>query len=101
MDGSIISVQPTNYGEAVREGFRHLLAEHEEVFAIGQGLWSPWYVGSSMTDLDREFGTERIIDTPVSENACTGAAVGASLSAIGRSSFTRAWILCSLRPTRS
>lgn len=79
MDGSIVTAPATNYGEAVREGFRHLLAEHQEVFAIGQGLWSPWYVGSSMTDLDREFGTERIIDTPVSENACTGAAVGASL----------------------
>lgn len=79
MDGSIVNAHATNYGEAVREGFRHLLAEHEEVFAIGQGLWSPWYVGSSMTDLDHEFGTERIIDTPVSENACTGAAIGASL----------------------
>lgn len=79
MDGSIVNAQAINYGEAVREGFRHLLAEHEEVFAIGQGLWSPWYVGSSMTDLDHEFGTERIIDTPVSENACTGAAIGASL----------------------
>lgn len=79
MDGSIVTSGAINYGEAVREGFRHLLAEHEDVFAIGQGLWSPWYVGSSMTDLDREFGTERIIDTPVSENACTGAAVGASL----------------------
>jgi len=79
MDGSIVTAGATSYGEAVREGFRHLLAEHDEVFAIGQGLWSPWYVGSSMTDLDHEFGTERIIDTPVSENACTGAAVGASL----------------------
>lgn len=79
MDGSIVATDSINYGEAVREGFRHLLAEHPEVFAIGQGLWSPWYVGSSMTDLDRDFGTERIIDTPVSENACTGAAIGASL----------------------
>jgi pyruvate/2-oxoglutarate/acetoin dehydrogenase E1 component len=42
-------------------------------------LWSPWYVGNSMTDLDKKFGTERVIDTPVSELACTGAAVGASL----------------------
>ena len=42
---------------------------------IGQGLWSPWYVGSSMTDLDKKFGIERVIDTPVSESACTGAAV--------------------------
>ncbi len=46
---------------------------------IGQGLWSPWYVGNSMTDLDKKYGAERIIDTPVSESACTGAAVGASL----------------------
>jgi pyruvate/2-oxoglutarate/acetoin dehydrogenase E1 component len=32
-----------------------------------------------MTDLDKLYGTERIMDSPVSELACTGAAVGASL----------------------
>lgn len=68
-----------NYGSAICEGFRHLLANHSEVFAIGQGLWSPWYVGNSMTNLDRDFGKERIIDTPVSEASCTGLAIGASL----------------------
>lgn len=68
-----------NYGEAIREGFDYLLRTYPKVFAIGQGLWSPWYVGNSMTDLDKEFGRERLIDTPVSELACTGAAVGASL----------------------
>ena len=31
-------------------------------------------------DLDREFGRERVIDTPVSENAVTGLAVGAALA---------------------
>jgi pyruvate/2-oxoglutarate/acetoin dehydrogenase E1 component len=69
----------TSYGSALREGFAYLLKNHEEVFTIGQGLWSPWYVGNSMTDLDKEFGKERVIDTPVSELACTGAAVGAAL----------------------
>lgn len=69
-----------NYGQAIREGFAYLLKHHPEVFVIGQGLWSPWYVGNSMTDLDKEFGVERIIDTPVSESACTGAAVGASVA---------------------
>lgn len=69
----------TNYGNAIRDGFAYLLKEHKDVFAIGQGLWSPWYVGSTMRDLDKEFGHERIIDTPVSEDACTGVAVGASL----------------------
>jgi pyruvate/2-oxoglutarate/acetoin dehydrogenase E1 component len=70
----------TNYGVAIREGFAYLLNKYPEVFVIGQGLWSPWYVGNSMTNLDKEFGIERIIDTPVSESACTGAGVGAALA---------------------
>jgi pyruvate/2-oxoglutarate/acetoin dehydrogenase E1 component len=68
-----------SYGEAICHGFRYLLREHPEVFVIGQGLWSPWYVGNSMTGLDKEFGVERVIDTPVSEASCTGIAIGASL----------------------
>lgn len=69
----------TAYGSAIRDGFAYLLEHHPEVFVIGQGLWSPWYVGSSMTELEKEFGKARVIDTPVSEWACTSAAVGASL----------------------
>ena len=69
-----------DYGSAILAAFDYLLEKYPEVFVIGQGLWSPWYVGNSMTDLDKKFGVERIIDTPVSESACTGAAVGASLS---------------------
>lgn len=69
-----------NYGTAILDGFRHVLSTYPEAFVIGQGLWSPWYVGNSMTDLDKQFGKERIIDTPVSESACTGAAVGAALA---------------------
>jgi pyruvate/2-oxoglutarate/acetoin dehydrogenase E1 component len=69
----------TSYGHALREGFAYLLKNHPETFTIGQGLWSPWYVGNSMTDLDKEFGKARVIDTPVSELATTGAAVGAAL----------------------
>lgn len=60
--------------------FEYLLERYPEVFVIGQGLWSPWYVGNSMTDLDKKFGAHRVIDTPVSESACTGAAVGAALT---------------------
>lgn len=69
-----------NYGTAMLAGFEYLLENYPEVFVIGQGLWSPWYVGNSMTDLDKKFGTHRVIDTPVSESACTGAAVGAALA---------------------
>lgn len=69
-----------NYGTAILAGFEHLLSTRPEVFVIGQGLWSPWYVGNSMTDLDKKFGKHRIIDTPVSELACTGAGVGAAIA---------------------
>jgi pyruvate dehydrogenase E1 component beta subunit len=68
-----------NYGEAIREAFDYLLSNYPKVFTIGQGLWSPWYVGNTMTELEKKFGKERVIDTPVSELACTGAAVGASV----------------------
>lgn len=69
-----------NYGTAILAAFEYLLGKYPEVFVIGQGLWSPWYVGNSMTDLDKKFGKQRVIDTPVAESACTGAAVGASLA---------------------
>jgi len=69
-----------NYGTAILSAFQYLLSKYPEVFVIGQGLWSPWYVGNSMTDLEKKYGLDRILDTPVSESACTGAAVGASLA---------------------
>lgn len=72
--------QHMNYGQAIRAGHEYLLANHPDVFVIGQGVWSPWYVGNSMTDLDKQFGKNRVIDSPVSEAATTGAAIGASLA---------------------
>jgi acetoin:2,6-dichlorophenolindophenol oxidoreductase subunit beta len=69
----------TFYGSAIRDAFEYLLSNRPEVFAIGQGLWSPWYVGNTMTGLEEQFGKARIIDTPVSEMATTGAGLGAAL----------------------
>ena len=68
-----------NYASAIREAHAQLLESDPRVFVIGQGLWSPWYAGSSLKDLDTEFGRERVIDSPVSENATTGAAIGAAI----------------------
>jgi pyruvate dehydrogenase E1 component beta subunit len=50
------------------------------VFVIGQGVKSPWYVGNTCEGLLERFGEKRVIDTPVSENAITGAAVGAAIA---------------------
>jgi pyruvate dehydrogenase E1 component beta subunit len=68
-----------NYAAAIQEGHAQLLATDPRVFVIGQGLWSPWYAGSTLKDLDKQFGKERVIDSPVSENATTAAAFGAAI----------------------
>jgi pyruvate dehydrogenase E1 component beta subunit len=73
-------VRNLTYSQAIREAHAQLLASDSRVFVIGQGLWSPWYAGGSLDGLDREFGCARIVDSPVSENAVTGLAVGAAIA---------------------
>lgn len=68
-----------NYADGILEAFTYCLATDPKVIVMGQGLWSPWYVGSTMRDLEITFGKHRVIDTPVSEQATTGAGVGAAL----------------------
>ena len=70
------------YAQAIREAHAQMLALDARVFVIGQGLWSPWYAGSSLEGLDREFGPGRMVDSPVSENAVTGMAIGAALAGL-------------------
>lgn len=71
-----------NYSKAIREAHAQLLRENSDVVLIGQGVTSPWYAGASLADLDKQFGRERVIEPPVSENAMTGAAVGAAISGL-------------------
>ena len=68
------------YALAINEALHQMMASDDSVFLIGQGVKSPWYVGSTAKDLLDRFGSQRVIDTPVSENAVTGIAVGASLT---------------------
>ena len=68
-----------NYSESIYNALRYKLSNDKNFSIIGQGLWSPWYVGNTMKDLEIKFGKKRILDTPVSEAASTGLALGASL----------------------
>ena len=69
-----------SYSKGIFDAYDYLLKNHKDFFVIGQGLWSPWYVGSTMKDLDKKYGKERVIDCPVSELATTGASVGAAIN---------------------
>jgi pyruvate dehydrogenase E1 component beta subunit len=68
------------YSLAINEALHQMMAADESVFLIGQGVKSPWYVGNTAQGLLEAFGDRRVIDTPVSENAITGAAVGAAIA---------------------
>jgi pyruvate/2-oxoglutarate/acetoin dehydrogenase E1 component len=67
------------YSLAINEALHQMMAVDPSVFVIGQGVKSPWYVGNTAQGLLERFGERRVIDTPVSENAITGAAVGAAI----------------------
>ena len=68
------------YCQALNEALHQIMENDESVILIGQGVWSPWYVGSTCKGLLDRFGKDRIIDTPVSENGVTGMAVGMAIS---------------------
>src|SRR4030042_4575704 len=68
------------YSEAINETLHQLLASNKKVFLIGQGVTSPWYVGTTTVGLIDRFGSNRVFDTPVSENSVTGLGVGAALT---------------------
>ena len=68
-----------SYSDAINKTLDYLLSTDNSVIVIGQGVKSPWYVGSTCNGLADKFGEERIIDTPISENGITGVSVGASI----------------------
>ena len=69
----------TTYVDAIREGLREEMARDETVFLLGEDIGV--YGGAfKVTDgLIKEFGEERVIDTPIAETAIVGAAVGAAM----------------------
>jgi pyruvate dehydrogenase E1 component beta subunit len=69
----------TTYREAVREALREALASDERVFLMGEdvGRYGGCYAVSK--GLLEAFGEQRVRDTPLSESAFVGAAIGAAL----------------------
>jgi pyruvate dehydrogenase E1 component beta subunit len=68
--------------EALREAIAEEMRHDEKVFLIGEDVGVPGGFGGAFgvyLGLADEFGHERIIDTPISEKAIAGAAVGAAL----------------------
>jgi acetoin:2,6-dichlorophenolindophenol oxidoreductase subunit beta len=77
---SDMAMRRLSFSLAINEALHQMMALDPSVFLIGQGVESPWYVGNTCQGLLERFGEKRVIDTPVSENGVTGAAVGAAIA---------------------
>ena len=67
------------YLEASRDALAEEMRRDETVWAVGEDLGRGGVFGQ-YRGLVEEFGSERIVDTPISEAAIMGAAVGAALA---------------------
>jgi pyruvate dehydrogenase E1 component beta subunit len=67
------------YIEALREGLREEMLRDENVFIIGEDVGLYGGAFGVTKGLFQEFGEDRVKDTPISEAAIAGAAVGAAL----------------------
>src|SRR6266516_7824531 len=68
--------------EALREAIAEEMRRDASVFLIGEDVGVKGGFGGAFgvyLGLNEEFGPERIIDTPISEKAIAGAAIGAAL----------------------
>jgi pyruvate dehydrogenase E1 component beta subunit len=68
-----------SYAQAIREALAEEMDRDPDVFLIGEDIGESGGVFGVTKGLAARFGNERVLDTPISEEAIVGAAVGASL----------------------
>jgi pyruvate dehydrogenase E1 component beta subunit len=71
-----------SYREAVAEGIAREMRRDPMVVCLGEDIGAAGGVFKTTAGLFEEFGPERIWDTPISEQAIVGAAMGAAMTGI-------------------
>src|SRR6059058_2084175 len=75
-----VGTRELTLSQAVNEAFREEMRRDPTVFVIGEDVaeaGTPFKVLAGLVD---EFGTERVIDSPISEPGITGLALGAAMT---------------------
>jgi acetoin:2,6-dichlorophenolindophenol oxidoreductase subunit beta len=70
------------FAEAIREALVEEMRRDESVFVLGEDVAEAGTPFKVLTGLVEEFGTQRVIDTPISEAGITGLAVGAAMTGL-------------------
>lgn len=69
-----------SYVEAVNAALRAELEEDDRTLLYGEDVGKSGGIFAASRYLQRDFGAERVFDTPIAENAILGSAVGAALA---------------------
>src|SRR5436853_7557345 len=75
-----VGTRELTLSQAVNEAFREEMRRDPTVFVIGEDVaeaGTPFKVLAGLVD---EFGTERVVDSPISEPGITGLALGAAMT---------------------
>lgn len=67
------------YAEAIRQALEDAMTEDDSVIVLGQAIADPKPTYGTTAGLAERFGSARALNTPLSEEAMTGAAVGMAL----------------------
>lgn len=73
-------VREVTMGQAIREALAEEMRRDPRVFILGEDIAEAGHPFKVLTGLVEEFGTKRVLDTPISEAGFTGIAVGAAMT---------------------
>lgn len=74
--------RPITYGEAIREAIGQEMSRDAGVILFGLGVTDPKGILGTTKGLEKKYGADRVFDTPLSEDAMTGVAIGAALAGL-------------------
>src|SRR5256714_7580605 len=77
---TVAKTRTLTFAQAVNEALAEELRRDETVFIIGEDVAEAGTPFKVLSGLVEEFGTDRVIDSPISEAGITGLAVGAAMT---------------------
>lgn len=85
MDGdeamtTVVDEQTISYRDAVRDAMRLELRRNPDAFVMGEDIGPYGGIYKTTVGLHEEFGSNRVMDTPISEAGFVGLAVGAAMT---------------------
>jgi pyruvate/2-oxoglutarate/acetoin dehydrogenase E1 component len=77
-----VGVSTTTYKEAIKSAMADALAADPNVFMLGEDIGAAGGAFKTTEGLIDQFGGDRVLDTPISEQAIIGAAIGAAIKGL-------------------